>query len=82
MKIRVLHDGIECRRLDLLYVPENANIDCLREHPSLKFIAIRNPQSPKPNAVDGPTPVHYFWQKYGALMRQRAAGISSGPGSR
>lgn len=72
-RIRDFRPLLECRRLDILYVPENAEIDCLRAHPSLKFIAIRDPHSAKPNAVDGPTAAHYFWQKYGALMRQRAA---------
>ena len=72
-RIRDFSPLLECRRLDILYVPENAEIECLRAHPSLKFIAIRDPQSPKPNAVDGPTPVFYFWKKYGALMGQRAS---------
>ena len=72
-RIRDFSPLLECRRLDVLYAPENADIECLRAHPSLKFIAIRDPLSPKPNALNGPTPVFYFWKKYDALMRQRAS---------
>jgi len=81
-RIRDFRPLLECRRLDIVYVPENADIDCLREHPSLKFIAIRDPRSPKPNAVDGPTLVFYFWQKYGPLMRQRKGQASTDPAAR
>jgi hypothetical protein len=57
----------------VLYAPVDADIYCLREHPALKLLAIRTPESPKPGAVDGPLPASAFWSKYGELLRHRGA---------
>ena len=64
---------LACRFLEVLYAPVDADIYCLREHPALKLLAIRTPQSPEPRAVDGPLPADAFWRKYGDLLQQRAA---------